>query len=92
MVDFGNGMRSAGDTQTPEKLAFIVEAAGIAVAGRSFLDLGCNMGSILFKLGKKRGAAECVGVDVYKQALDVARALNDNWFRFAESLRRPLDR
>lgn len=83
VVDFGNGLRSAGDTQTPEKLAFIVEAAGIPVAGRSFLDLGCNMGSILFEL-KKRGAGECVGVDVYEPALDVARALNDKWFRFAD--------
>jgi len=83
VVDFGNGLRSPGDTQTPEKLAFIVEAAGIPVAGRSFLDLGCNMGSILFEL-KKRGAGECVGIDVYEPALDVARALNDHWFRFAD--------
>ena len=83
VVDFGNGLRSVGDTQTPEKLAFIVEAAGIPVTGQSFLDLGCNMGSIIFEL-KKRGAGECVGVDVFEPAIEVARALNDNWFRFAD--------
>ena len=82
MVDFGNGMRSAGDTQTPEKLAFIAEAAGIPVAGRSVSR--SRLHGLDTLRAKNRGAAECVGVDVYQPALDVARALNDNWFRFAE--------
>jgi len=82
VVDFGHGIRSEGDTQTPEKLAFIIQSAKISVKGHTFLDLGCNMGSAIVEL-KKRGAAECVGFDLYEPALEIARTVNENWFQFA---------
>ncbi len=84
VVDFGNGMRSEGDTQTPAKVAFLIERGRIPVKEHTFLDLGCNMGSVIFEL-KKRGAAECVGFDVYEPALEIARTLNEKWFQFPDA-------
>lgn len=81
VVDFGNGIRSDGDAQTPEKLAFLLERANIQVKDHTFMDLGCNMGSVIFEL-KKRGAADCIGFDVYEPALEIARTINENWFQF----------
>jgi hypothetical protein len=82
VIDFGNGVQSEGDTRTLEKVAFLVQRANLPVKEHSFLDLGCNLGSVIFEL-KKRGARECIGVDTYEPALDVARAVNEHWFQFS---------
>ncbi len=47
------------------------------MTGQSILDLGCNTGSILIEL-KKRGAAECLGIEGNDEMLRIFEFVVDN--------------
>ena len=62
-----------GDIDTPAKFQQLTE--GIDLAGKSFLDVGCNCGEMC-RLAKEAGAKRTLGIDIERDYVHQARELN----------------